>query len=457
MPPIQNLRELSLAINTGTVSCEEAVAKVLQRIREQNPTLRAYITVSSEAALTSAREADSELKRRGPRSSLHGAPLAVKDIIAVENLPMTAGSRVLGSKPAKRDAESVYRARSAGMVVVGTTNLHEFGAGTTNLNIFFGHVRNPWDTERIAGGSSGGSAAAVAAGLAGLALGTDTGGSVRIPAALCGVIGLKPSRGLISTSGVFPLSWSLDEVGILARSAWDASAALLALSKPSAPAPQRVPPPAPTRPRIGVPWSLFEETVDPQVSSSFDSFIRALEGLGAEVLDVELPWVAPGLNHWRTIRGAEAAAVHRKWLESRPHLYSEEVRENLAWGLDIPAVNYIAAVREREKFSAKAASLFTSLDAIATPTLPITAPRISEVEAMSLKERGELRTRMLSLTFFANLAGLPAVSIPTERRVGGLPVGSQLTGPPGGDYLLLGITWEYELSIGGFSFPNPLL
>ncbi|MEM0381038.1 MAG: amidase [Nitrososphaerota archaeon] len=456
MKPIQTLRELSLALNSGETTCEQVVSRMLQRIRELNQILRAYITISEEAALASAREADAELKRWGPRSALHGAPLAVKDIIAVEGLPMTAGSRVLGAKHAKRDAEAVHRARSAGMVILGTTNLHEFAAGTTNLNIHYGHARNPWNTELITGGSSGGSAAAVAAGLAGIALGTDTGGSVRIPAALCGVLGLKPTRGLISTSGVFPLSWSLDEVGILARSAWDASAALMTLSKPQAPTPQRIPPPAPTRPRIGVPWSLFEESLDPAVSSGLDSFLKTLEGLEADILDIEIPWAPPALSHWRTIRGAESAAVHRNWLENRPHLYSEEVRENLAWGLSIPAVDYIAALREKEKIAAKAASLFSSLDAIATPTLPITAPRVSEVEEMPLPERAELRTRMISLTFLANLTGLPALSIPVKTSSGGPPVGAQLIGPLGGDYTLLGIAWVYELSVDGFNFPSPI-
>lgn len=456
MQPIQTLRELSLALSTGTLTCEETVERMLQRINKLNPTLRAYITVAGEAALASAREADAELKRRGPRSTLHGAPLAVKDIIAVEGLPMTAGSKVLGSKKAKRDAECVHRARTAGMIVLGTTNLHEFAAGTTNLNTHYGHVRNPWNTELISGGSSGGSAAAVAAGLAGIALGTDTGGSVRIPAALCGVLGLKPSRGLISTTGVFPLSWSLDEVGILARSSWDASAALLALAKPQAPAPPRIPPPAPTRPRIGVPWSLFEENLEPPVSQAFNTFLQTLEALDAEVLDLELPWVQPALRHWRTIRGAEAAAVHKNWLETRPHLYSDEVRENLASGLGIPAVEYITALRERDKFAAKAAALFTSLDAIATPTLPIAAPKISTVEAMTIKERAELRAKMISLTFMANLAGLPAVSIPVKPAGGGPVHGVQLIGPQGGDYTLLGIAWEYEYAVNGFSFPAPL-
>jgi len=456
VPPIETLRELSIALASASITCEEAVSRVLDRVRELNPVLRAYITVLWDRALEEALEADAELARRGPRSPLHGAPLAVKDMIAVEGVAMTAGSRVLGGRPAKRDAEVVSRARAAGAVVAGTTNLHEFGAGTTSLNEHYGHVRNPWDQGLIAGGSSGGSAAAVAAGMAGLALGTDTGGSVRIPAAICGVVGVKPSRGAIGSSGVFPLSWSLDEVGILARSAWDASAALLALSRPGAPAPPRIPPPAPTRPRIGVPWSLFEGLLDPVVSAGFHAFLQRLEGLGAELIDLELPWAAPALECWRLVRGAEAAAVHRKWLETRPHLYSGEVRENLSWGLGIPAVRYIEALREREKVAARAASLFRGLDAIATPTVPLRPPRVSEVESMTLAERAELRRVMISQTFIANLTGLPALTVPAPSDASP-PPGAQLIGPAGGDYALLGLAWEYERAVGGFRYPKPLI
>lgn len=457
MQPINTLRELSLALTAETLTSERVVERLLEKISEKNGLLRAYITVDVEGAIARAREMDAELRRRGPRSALHGAPISVKDIMAVEGIPMTAGSRILGRKPAKRDSAPVARARAAGAIPLGTTNLHEFAAGTTNLNIHHGHARNPWSTERITGGSSGGSASSVAAGLAGASLGTDTGGSVRIPAALCGVVGLKPSPGTVEKAGVFPLSWSLDEVGILARSCWDAAVILMLISREEAPAPPRIPPPAPTRPRIGVPWSLFEAEADPKVLRTFEDFLKDLHGAGAEVLDVEeIRWYREAGEIWRTIRGAEAAAVHRKWLNTAPQLYSEEVRQNLAWGLEVSAVDYITALKDREKIGEKARSLLTSLDAVATPTVPIEAPRISEVESMSIEERSMLRTRMVSLTLQANVAGLPALSLPAGHGANGAPVGAQLVGPPGSDYALLALGWELERSGGGFRYPAPI-
>ena len=456
MKTINTLRDLSLALSAEALTAEEVAERIISKIRERNTLLRAYISVDAEGALGQAREADAEMRRRGPKSALHGAPIAVKDIMAVEGIPMTAGSRILGRKPAKRDSAPVAKARAAGAIILGSTNLHEFAAGTTNLNIHHGYTRNPWNTDYITGGSSGGSALAASAGLAAASLGTDTGGSVRIPAAICGVVGLKPSPGFIDKAGVFPLAWSLDEVGVLARSCWDAATLLMLLSREEAPAPPRIPPPAPSRPRIGVPWSLFEEHVERGVLRSFEDFLTSLRALGAEVIDVEIGWSRGAREVWRIIRGAEAAAVHRKWLSTVPHLYSDEVRENLAWGLGVSGVDYIAALKEREKMAAKARSLLAKLDALATPTLPLEAPRIREVESMSLEERAALRSRMISLTLQANVAGLPALSLPAAPGERGIPCGAQLIGPPGSDYLLLAIGWEYERALGGFRHPDPI-
>jgi aspartyl-tRNA(Asn)/glutamyl-tRNA(Gln) amidotransferase subunit A len=205
-----------------------------------------------------------------------------------------------------------------------------------------------------------------------------------------------------------------------------------------------------------VPWSLFEAEADPKVLRTFEDFLKDLHGAGAEVLDVEIRWYREAGEIWRTIRGAEAAAVHRKWLNTAPQLYSEEVRQNLAWGLEVSAVDYITALKDREKIGEKARSLLTSLDAVATPTVPIEAPRISEVESMSIEERSMLRTRMVSLTLQANVAGLPALSLPAGHGANGAPVGAQLVGPPGSDYALLALGWELERSGGGFRYPAPI-
>lgn len=453
MSGINTARELCTAIISGEVKCEEVAQKMLEKILKDNQRLNAYISVKPEETTRQAREADAVLKRYGPRSVMHGAPIAIKDIISVAGYPLTAGSRILGQESAKRDADCVFNCRQAGLVVLGKTNLHEFASGPTGMNPHFGPARNPWSTDHIAGGSSSGSAVAVSAGMAAAALGTDTGGSVRIPASICGVVGFKPTYGAVSTSGVFPLAWSLDHVGILARSVWDAAALFSVISKEPATTLLK---PIPRGTRVGVPWAFFEHLVDKEILSHVKVFIDRLSSLEVDVSTVEAKWLNDVLRPWTVIRRSEASAIHRRWLESTPHLYSDDVLEGLKEGMSYSAVEYIVAQKERGKLSAKMDSLLTGLDAILMPTIPIHTPRIAELERLPLRERLMIHRQLISLTHIFNLTGSPSISLPIGFTVEGLPVGCQLASRRGLDSMVLSIAYVFESAYGPFRHPAPL-
>ncbi len=455
MPAINTARELCTALISGEIKCEEAAYVLLDKIHKNNPRLNAYISVRPDETLRQARESDAILNRYGPRSALHGAPIAIKDIISVAGYPLTAGSKILGQEEAKRDAECVSESRRAGLIVLGKTNLHEFASGPTGLNPHFGPTRNPWNTDYIAGGSSSGSAAAVSAGLAAVALGTDTGGSVRIPASICGVVGFKPTYGAISTSGVFPLAWSLDHVGILARSVWDVAALFSIISREGATSPPLRP--LPRGIKIGIPWGFFEDSTDKEIMSLIKKFVDKLSSLDIDVSNVEAKWFSEIFRTWVIIRRSEASAIHRRWLESVPELYSDDVLDGLREGMSFKAVDYIIAQKEKEKLSGKMDSLMTRLDAIVMPTVPINAPRIDELERLSLQERLVIHRKLVSFTHLFNLTGSPAISIPLGHTSNGLPAGGQIICKRGLDSLVLSIAYAYENAYGPFSHPSPLI
>lgn len=451
------IRELSQAILSGEVTSEEVVLKVIESIEKENDLLRTYISFNKEDALRQAREADAHLRRFGQRSPLHGAPLSVKDIIAVSGYPMTAGSKILSRSIAKSDADCVFECRRAGLVVAGTNNLHEFASGVTSLNPHFGYCRNPWDAERIAGGSSGGSAAAVSAGHSAISLGTDTSGSVRIPASLCGVVGFKPTYGAISTRGVFPLAWSLDHVGILSRSVWDAAVLFgsISLSKPPRPIYEFLGKEY-RRLRVAVPWHFFEDLLGREEKSVFERFIDVLSSLDLEVLDVRAPWLHQFTPVWRVIRRAEASAVHKRWIEEKPHLYGEDVLRLLRDGMKYPAVEYIVAVREKEKLSHRFEGFMRSFDAMVMPTTPIAAPKIGEEEVEVGDGRRDIYSVLVALTFPFNVTGSPALSVPIGFTQGGLPLGGQIIGTRNADAEVLRLGYLYEVEVGGFRHRSPL-
>ncbi|MGI5328534.1 amidase [Actinomadura nitritigenes] len=425
------ISDLARALRDGRTTATELLQRTLDTIAALDPLLNAFVTVDAAGAETAARRADRELAGGSDRGPLHGVPVAVKDIVPVAGLPSTMGSRHFTGRVAPDDAACVRLLRQAGAVVVGTTTTHEFAYGPTGDRSANGASRNPHDPARMSGGSSGGSATAVAAGMVPLAIGTDTGGSVRIPAALCGVTGFKPAYAAIPTDGVFPLSRTLDHVGLLARTAQDCLTAYRAL----------VPAGRSSRDgtaRVGWLASPVSEVCDPRVARAARDSLEA--GIGP-VGDVRTPpW--DDRSTWDRLRaafsavqGCEAAAVHADRMTGDPGLFDPEVLARLRDAAAIPGWKYVRAMAARERFIAEIGALFERYDVLALPTVPITAPHLGERTVQVDGAPARLRDVLLSLTSPWNLLGLPALSVPAAP-VGGLPTGLQLVTRPGSEHLL---------------------
>jgi aspartyl-tRNA(Asn)/glutamyl-tRNA(Gln) amidotransferase subunit A len=427
-----SVTEAGRLIRERDLSPVDLIQACLQRTDQLENRLNAFITVNGDEALRGAKAAAEEIaggKNRGP---LHGIPVALKDIFAVAGVGLTAGSKILAENVASEDSESTTRLRSAGAIIPGKLNLHEFAFGATGVNPHFGPARNPWDTERITGGSSSGSAAAVAGGECAAALGTDTGGSIRIPASLCGIVGLKPTYGRVSKCGVLPLSWSLDHVGPMTRTVEDAAIVLQAIAgrDPMDGSTGDEPVPDYVRSleagvrglRIGMPKQFFFENVDAEVETAVRSAVALLEEMGAEVRNVDAPLIGDIPGAVTAIMLPEALAYHHEWMAERPDDYGDDVRSRLELGSTFLAVHYVQAQRLRElAVEAWRQEVFSRVDLIATPTTPITAPRIEE---------GDLSTtfNLIRFTNPLNFLGVPAISVPCGFTKEGLPVGLQLAG-----------------------------
>ncbi|MDG6902307.1 MAG: amidase [Nitrososphaerota archaeon] len=456
----RTVRGLASSYRDGSLLPSAATLDCLQRIASLNGTLNAFITVLKESALRQAAESDLRFKAGASLGPLDGIPVAVKDLIYIEGTKCTAGSRVLADNVATYDAEVVRRLKAAGAVLIGTTNLHEFAAGTTNVNPHFGSVRNPWDARRMSGGSSGGSAAAVAAGMAPVALGTDTGGSVRIPAAFCGVLGLKPTYGRVSRLGVIPLAPSLDVVGVISASAWDAAALLQSISghevgdlttvetEPSDYLSALSGPFSP--PRIGVVGGYFEESIDPAVEENLSRFVSRLEELGCTAEKVAPDWISEAYDRWVPIRRAEATAFHLKWLQSSPELYGDDVRALLEQGRDISAVSYVSAINARPSIMERFAATMGGFDMLALPTTTVSAPLLDQ-STVNVKGRDmPVYSALNRLPIPFNYVGCPVLSMPSGS-CNGTPLGVQLAGRLFDEGGLLRLAHAYEERFG----PHP--
>lgn len=414
----------------------DPVAAALEKIRELNPTLNAFITVLDAQARTAPRV-------EGP---LRGLPVSIKDLIDVEGVPTTAASRLRAGHIAKVDATVVERLRKAGAVIVGKNNLHEFALGTTNEESAFGPARNPHDLTRSPGGSSGGSAAAVAAGMSWASIGTDTGGSIRIPAAACGVVGLKPAFGEIPTTGVFPLAVSLDHVGPLTQSVVDAWTVYEVLK--GSPASPKVATPV-SHVRLGRLGGYFLEKLDTDVRRRFDEALERLVAAGATVDDVTIPHAASIALTYARIALSEAFAVHAKTLASHPEGYSEGVRARLEGGRNLPREDYVRGQKDRATLRDEVDAALSHCDALVLPTLPIPAPTIGTTVATVGSSQEDVRPMMLRLTQLFNLTGHPAISLPCGVTSEGLPCGFQLAGRRDGTLDLL------RLSLGCEPYVTP--
>ncbi len=453
-----SIEEIGKLFRKGKVSPVELTKLILGRIEKLNPRINAYITVTAELALAQAKKAESELfgarGRKGlrDRTPLHGIPVSLKDNIQTAGIRTTAGSKILKDFVPQRDAQVVVLLKEAGAVIVGKTNLHEFAYGVTTNNPHYGPTRNPWDLERIPGGSSGGSAAAVAAGLCYGSVGTDTGGSIRIPSSLCGTVGLKPTRGHVSDDGVIPLSPTLDCTGPLARSARDAGILFRAIAMPHVfPRGQwtaaRISGKL-AKFRVGLPGGFFLDVLSEEVREAFEASLGILRKLGAQMKKVSIPLLQESEEAGNHIALPEATHYHQVsgFFPERSAEYGEDVRTRLEMGGKTTAVAYLHACEQRVQFIHR---LLASMDearvnVIAVPTTPITAPLIGEEKTCIAGKDYPTRALLLRLNRPANLAGVPAISLPCGFTPAGLPVGLQLIGRHAAELTLLQIAHAFE-------------
>jgi aspartyl-tRNA(Asn)/glutamyl-tRNA(Gln) amidotransferase subunit A len=433
----------------------ERTEAALERIERAQPLLNTFITVSAEAALADARVAGQELASGVSRGPLHGVPVGIKDLIATQGVRTTAGSRILAHWVPKRDASAVWMLRVAGAILVGKTNTHEFAFGTTNDNPHYGAVKNPWNPALTSGGSSGGSAAAVAAGLLPLALGTDTAGSIRIPAALCGAVGLKPTYGLISTRGVVPLSKTLDTVGPIGRTVADVEAAMRALAGGGWQVTGKTPQPLSALKglTIGVPEHYVYDRVDPEIENGVREALRAMQAAGAVVRPLEIPELERCWEVGISIVRPEALAFHKRWYPERAAEYGEDVARSLEAARDISASAYLAARRRRRQIARALRRALQDVDLLAGPTVPVTAFPNSDAYKPVLPG-GELpRHAVTRLTYPFSLSRLPAISVPCGLSKAGLPIGLQLAAGPRQEDALLAAARAFEAIRG--AWPEP--
>jgi aspartyl-tRNA(Asn)/glutamyl-tRNA(Gln) amidotransferase subunit A len=424
LPP--TITSLAPRLAAREITAASLVEQCLKQIDRHDRQLNAFITVMADSARAAAAAADREIATGAWRGPLHGIPISIKDLIDIEGLATTAGSKVRAQHRATADAPVVTRLRNAGAIVVGKTNLHEFAFGTTSEDSAFGPVRNPHDPARSAGGSSGGAAAAIVTGMCHASVGTDTGGSVRIPAAACGVVGFKPTYDRIPCDGVVPLSTLLDHVGPLTltvRDAWLMYQVMRGNPRPGS----LLETPLAGR-RLGVLHRYFVERLEDEVEPVFAAALDSLSRAGAELVDVDIPHADDIQPIYLHIVLPEAAVYHAATLEARPEDYTPNVRIRLEMGRYVLAEDYLRALRGREVLRAEVQRALAHVDALALPTLPIAAPLIGATTVTIGGTQEPLRNAMLRLTQPFNLTGNPAITIPCGQTTAGLPCGLQLVG-----------------------------
>jgi aspartyl-tRNA(Asn)/glutamyl-tRNA(Gln) amidotransferase subunit A len=453
-----SIEDIGKLFRKRKLSPVELTKLTLARIELLNPKLNAYITVTPELALAQAKKAEAELcstrNRKGhrDRGPLHGIPISLKDNICTAGIRTTAGSKILKDFIQLHDAPLVTQLLEAGAVLLGKTNMHEFAYGVTSNNPHYGPVYNPWDLKRIPGGSSGGSAVAVAAGLCYGSIGTDTGGSIRIPAGLCGIVGLKPTIGRVNTAGTIPLSPRLDCVGPLARSVQDAALLLdpilvrakreprLSSAGKSSSQKQKF--------KLGLPREFFFDVISEDVAKVFDQALHSLRKRGAVIKEISIPLLQETENAGNQIAWPEATRYHQQagWFPAHAEEYGEDVRTRLEMGTKVSATVYLEALELRDKFIQQfhLSIADAGVDALVVPTTPITAPLINEETTRINEKDHSTRALLLRNNRPANLAGVPAISIPCGFTPAGLPIGLQFIGAVTDEHLLLRIANVFE-------------
>jgi aspartyl-tRNA(Asn)/glutamyl-tRNA(Gln) amidotransferase subunit A len=432
-------------LSSGAFSAQDLVEFYLDRIARYDAGFHAFIEVTADRARDQARQ----IAATRPDGILAGIPFASKDMFDVSGVATTGGSRVTMNHIATRDAEVIRRMCEAGALSLGKLNLHEFAYGATGENPYFGTCPNPYDRTRMAGGSSSGSATAVACGFVPCAFGTDTGGSVRAPAALCGLVGLKPTLGRVSTRGVMPYSWSLDHIGIFARSVEDAAVLLETVAglDPEDPASSNEPVDDYLKAvrdgrslngiTLGVPRAFFFDHVDPEIVAATEAVIATLERAGARVIDVAFP----SMEHTRTVsltvQMPEALSYHARYLDSRGDLYGDDFRAGLALGQCIPAEHYVRAKRLITDYRNHVDRIFDACDAVVTPSTPVIAPRLGAVSVPCGAAAEPVGNAITRFTSFFNMTGHPAITVPSGMHSAGLPIGVQVIARPFEESLMM--------------------
>jgi aspartyl-tRNA(Asn)/glutamyl-tRNA(Gln) amidotransferase subunit A len=448
MTEFSSISDLAPRLRRREISPVEITRDCLARIERMNPSLNAFITVMSKSAMEQARRAEGEIGRGEWRGALHGVPVALKDLIATAGVRTTAASALYKDRLPGEDADVVRRLRQAGAVIIGKNNLHEFAYGGSSLVSHFGDVHNPWDVGRIAGGSSGGSAAAVVAGLAYAAIGTDTAGSIREPAALCGCVGIKPTYGRVSSRGVIPLSTSLDHVGPLAGTVEDAAIVLQAIAGYDSADITSVDVPVADYVsavregvkglRVGVPPGYFYDDLDAEVASAMEHALAGFRSMGAQLKDVQLDVPTD-----RTLQAAESYAHHAENVARSPELYQAETVRRIRSGEKVTAAEYIQRRREQDEARRGIRAVFADVDVLVTSTMPMPAPAIADLKANPDALR-PAELRLLRNTRPFNVWGLPAISVPCGFTQGGLPIGLQIAGAHWREDLVLRVAHAYE-------------
>ncbi|HEY2662758.1 MAG TPA: amidase [Candidatus Binataceae bacterium] len=463
----QEVAILSGQLRTKQLSPVELTEAYLKRIGELDSNLHAYITVTGDLAREQARVAESEIVRGAYRSPFHGIPIALKDLCYTKGVRTTGGSKILADFVPVHDSTVWARLREAGAILLGKLNLHEFAYGVTSSNPHWGAVRNPYDTTRIPGGSSGGSSAAIVAGMAAATIGSDTGGSIRIPAALCGCVGLKATWSLVSRYGVIPLSATLDHVGPIARSVRDAAWMLKVIaghdSNDATSSREPVPDYAAALDgdikgvRIGLIREL-SSLLSGEAADSFNAALKLLESLGAMVEEVSIPGIATSLLVTSIITWADALEYHQEWMRSRAADYGEDVRRLLESGMSVTATAYIRAQKARARILSQALDALTNHDVLLGPSSSTTAPKIGTSgigRVAELEGSVDLVDSILRFTTPFNATGQPALALPTGLSPGGLPLSMQIVGRPFDELSVIRVAGAYESARG--PLPSPKL
>jgi len=447
---LKPILETSHLLRQRKISPVELTRQCLAQIEKLNPTLNAFITITDDAALAQARDAEREIMNGRWRGPLHGVPLALKDLIDTAGVRTTAASAVFKDRIPTEDAEVVTRLKHAGAVLLGKQSLHEFAYGGSSVISYYGAVHNAWNPAYIAGGSSGGSATSVAAGLCYGAIGTDTSGSIREPAALCGVVGLKPTYGRVSAHGVIPLAPSLDHVGPIARSVTDVALMLQAIAghDPRDKTSVNVPVSdyvteitrSPQSFKIGIPRKFFYEDLDPEIASAVEQALDVLRAIGGQISETEID-----IPTDRSLQTSESYAYHAGFVQRSPELYQPETLRRIRRGEEVTTAEVAQSRLDLQQRREKIAGIFASFDVLVTPTTAVPAPVLADLQ----QDPDQLRPRELLLlrnTHPVDVWGLPAISVPCGFTASGLPIGLQIIGPHWGESKVLQLARVYEES-----------